>query len=98
MSHTAEMSWPEANQRYLMEAIAEVRLELEYSLESKSSLETKPGDRSQKGAKNSTSRTDDLPKLPQLQPPSAIDSLCAIFQLSSFERKLLLLCAGVEMD
>ena len=30
--------------------------------------------------------------------PSAIDILSRIFELSSFERELLLLCAGVEMD
>jgi ATPase family associated with various cellular activities (AAA) len=33
-----------------------------------------------------------------LQPPPAIDTLTEIFQLSRFERELLLLCAGVEMD
>jgi len=30
--------------------------------------------------------------------PAAIDNLSAIFNLSTFERELLLLCAGVEMD
>jgi hypothetical protein len=30
--------------------------------------------------------------------PPAIDSLCAIFDLSPFERWLLLLCAGIELD
>jgi hypothetical protein len=30
--------------------------------------------------------------------PSALDRLCAIFGLSEFERNLLLLCAGVELD
>ncbi|MDF5730994.1 MAG: ATP-binding protein [Rhizonema sp. PD38] len=30
--------------------------------------------------------------------PSALDRLCAIFSLSDFERNLLLLCAGVELD
>ena len=33
-----------------------------------------------------------------MTPPAAIDTLAAIFQLSRFERELLLLCAGVEMD
>jgi hypothetical protein len=31
-------------------------------------------------------------------PPAAIDTLAAIFELSRFEREVLLLCAGVEMD
>jgi hypothetical protein len=30
--------------------------------------------------------------------PSALDQLCDIFSLSDFERNLLLLCAGVELD
>jgi predicted nucleic acid-binding protein len=33
-----------------------------------------------------------------LERPAAIDALTAIFELSTFERELLLLCAGVEMD
>jgi len=33
-----------------------------------------------------------------LEPPSAIERLSQIFGLSAFERDLLLLCAGVEMD
>ena len=34
----------------------------------------------------------------QMQEPPAIDSLCQLFNLTSFERSLLLLCAGAEMD
>ena len=33
-----------------------------------------------------------------LETPPAIDRLCEVFKLSSFERDVLLLCAGVEMD
>ncbi len=33
-----------------------------------------------------------------LETPPAIDRLCEVFNLSSFERDVLLLCAGVEMD
>ena len=33
-----------------------------------------------------------------MNPPAAIDRLVAIFGLTSFERDILLLCAGVEMD
>jgi hypothetical protein len=34
----------------------------------------------------------------EIDPPAAIDRLVAIFGLTSFERDILLLCAGVEMD
>lgn len=33
-----------------------------------------------------------------IEPASAIDTLTRVFGLSSFERELLLLCAGIEMD
>ena len=33
-----------------------------------------------------------------LTPPPAIDQLTKIFALSSFERRILLLCAGIELD
>ena len=38
-------------------------------------------------------RADDAPE----QPP-AIQHLCDVFGLSAFERNILILCAGVEMD
>jgi ATPase family associated with various cellular activities (AAA) len=40
------------------------------------------------------------PKKPRaaLDPPPAIDHLAELFKLSSFERNVILLCAGVEMD
>jgi SpoVK/Ycf46/Vps4 family AAA+-type ATPase len=36
--------------------------------------------------------------LPSLTPPSALEQLCQAFKLSAFERDLLLLCAGVDLD
>jgi hypothetical protein len=38
------------------------------------------------------------PALSALEPPPAIDRVTATFGLSAFERELLLLCAGIEMD
>ena len=40
----------------------------------------------------------DEPAREPMAPPAAIDALADIFALSPFERALLLLCAGVEMD
>jgi AAA+ superfamily predicted ATPase len=36
--------------------------------------------------------------LPPDSVPSALDTLCAMFRLSQFERRMLLLCAGMELD
>jgi ATPase family associated with various cellular activities (AAA) len=41
---------------------------------------------------------DDQPVLRAVEPPAAIDKLADQFQLTSFERDVLLLSAGVEMD
>jgi hypothetical protein len=93
MTHTAGISWAEANQRHLTQAIAEVREEIESSLDRKASVG------SQNHGKSATmAQSNDAPQSAQLQPPSALESLCSIFQLSSFERKILLMCAGVELD
>src|SRR5471032_46711 len=35
---------------------------------------------------------------PAMSSPPAIDTLCALFHLNEFERDVLLLCAGVELD
>jgi hypothetical protein len=37
-------------------------------------------------------------EIEEMDPPAAIDRLCALFGLSAFERDIVLLCAGVEMD
>jgi len=42
--------------------------------------------------------TVDEAALAPMTPPAAIDTLADTFALSTFERELLLLCAGVEMD
>src|SRR5438270_3434190 len=102
MSYTTDFSWPEANQRHLMQAIAEVRQEIEDSLDlQKDDLQKHDlpkSDRRQSNAKATPPGDSKGKEGEQLQPPSALDSLCSIFQLSSFERKILLMCAGVEMD
>ncbi|MBW4522611.1 MAG: ATP-binding protein [Scytolyngbya sp. HA4215-MV1] len=39
-----------------------------------------------------------MPVLPSLTPPAAIEQLCQLFGLSDFERSLILLCAGIELQ
>jgi hypothetical protein len=41
--------------------------------------------------------SDDAP-LPVVEPSAALERLCGVFRLSPFERDILLLCAGVELD
>jgi len=95
MNVTAIQDWSEANQRYLSAALAHVHCRLEVcaaqvegSGASVSSAETRLDEAQQ-------DRTRVAESLPA---PSALESLCSAFGLSPFERDLLLLCAGVELD
>ena len=75
-------AWPEANQRHLVAALDEVRA----YLEAHAASDGRPEDA-------------DAPSPTWLDgPPPALEGLCAVFGLSRFERAVLLMCAGVELD
>ncbi|HEY2990873.1 MAG TPA: ATP-binding protein [Candidatus Binatia bacterium] len=79
--------WHEANQIYLMQALASVRVALERRAENcNAGAAPDPGD--------ATGERDFF----LAGEPPALEKLCAAFGLSSFEREILLLCAGVELD
>ncbi|MCU0492118.1 MAG: ATP-binding protein, partial [Chloroflexaceae bacterium] len=83
MSANTVSSWVEQNQRYLAAALERVRLAL-----------------LGQAARASGAPAPALPPLPELElePPPALVTLCQRFGLSAFERDLLVLCAGVELD
>jgi hypothetical protein len=86
-------NWYDANKQYLMTALALVRKSLE--AHTVSSLENpSPNEEGQNrdAYRVLTEIASEMPSLP------ALDALCTIFGLSSFERDILLLCAGVELD
>jgi hypothetical protein len=85
-----EDTWSEGNQRYLVAVLAEVRARLE-----------------QYAAEVGSAAAQDVPPLrwggaedgeSLLTVPPALELLCSVFHLSAFERAILLLCAGVELD
>ncbi len=80
--------WTEANQRHLLAALDEVRALIE--------RRANPAD----GA-----AIEEIPPRPaaedanaSVSSPFALERLCADFQLSAFERRVLVLAAGVEVD
>jgi len=85
MNETTAQNWHELNQRYLLAALAGVRSALE-----------RHAARSQSTSEEQTpalyEATGDMPASP------ALESLREAFALSSFERDVLLLCAGMELD
>src|SRR6266516_68784 len=80
------MSWYEANQAHLMSEIAGVRAALE---------------RCAAGAdppEEEITRAASTMSVEEIDPPPAIEQLSHAFGLSPFERAILLMCAGVELD
>jgi predicted nucleic acid-binding protein len=75
--------WLQANLTYLSDEFSRLRGQLGTKEASpRSAHALRPSSRAEAG----------------IEPPPAIDQLCELFVLSAFERDLLLLCAGVEMD
>jgi SpoVK/Ycf46/Vps4 family AAA+-type ATPase len=80
-------NWSQANQQHLMSALASVRVALQRHaarVQNRESMQT-PENMPTQVAKTMT-------------PPPALESLCRAFGLSSFERAVVLLCAGIELD
>ena len=91
MNIAATKNWQAANHSYLYAALAEVREALVQRVDP-SLLE--------EGFKQGNNQIAEIFPESSISPsePPALERLCAIFGLSDFERNLLLLCAGVELD
>lgn len=79
---TEQQDWLSENQRYLMAALHHVRMALQAHADTEANIAAH--------------------EMPAHAVPSdrifPLDLLCRIFNLSSYERDLLLLCAGIELD
>lgn len=90
MSQLNREAWLQKNQHYLMTAVAEVGAQLEEHI--KNSGENYASEQPQSCSEDQrhTKQT--------LLPPPALETLCASFGLSRFERAILLLCAGTDLN
>ncbi|MEH1976764.1 MAG: hypothetical protein V7L02_26820 [Nostoc sp.] len=87
---TINRNWNEANYRYLSAALAVVRSLLENHTAS---------EQNQPDKKNQEHLQQALQEAAAAMPaPSALERVCKMFSLSSFEHDLLLLCAGMELN
>ena len=89
MNQTATRNWEEANQTCLVAALSEMRATLTRFL-------ARLGEPVAADEKPETSSLEEVRAT--MPAPPALETLCATFGLSSFERKVLLMCAGVELD
>jgi hypothetical protein len=83
------LSWEEANQICLMAELAEVRALLDKFM-------ARP--ETPMAAEAAAARPIPGEIRASMPAPPALETLCATFGLTSFERKILLMCAGVELD
>jgi len=90
MNNITHKAWLQQNQQYLMAAVAEVRAQLQEHYKKSPDVCTKDQPVSSSDDKQNTFQ--------DLSPSPALETLCASFGLSSFERAILLLCAGIELD
>jgi hypothetical protein len=91
MNETMTTNWHELNQRYLLAALAAVRGALERHAASSQGTPEPEG--------RSRARDRDPHEVAEGMPyPPALESICEAFALSPFEREVLLLCAGMELD
>jgi len=86
-----ENTWIDANQRYLIACVAEVKSILEAFL-----ARADGGNPAEESLRTHAEARARL--LSEMTPPPPLETLAGTFGLSAFERKILLLCAGVELD
>ena len=84
MSLIWNSEWHEANRHYLMARLSAVRAAL-VRLANPDSGED-------------SSREVAILDVEQLSPSPALDEICSAFELSTFERDILLMCTGMELD
>src|SRR6266498_2983565 len=90
MTSAKNTIWIEANHRYLSAALLSARLRLESHVARDRG--TPAPDGLVEAERNLAEAAAALPE------PAALDSLCRAFGLSEFEREILLLAAGLELD
>jgi len=94
MDKATSNNWHEANQRYLSAALATVRHTLEEYATNAGIQFT-----ASKPTPDTTNTPEaQIPDVNSMPTPAALDVLCNVFHLSPFERDILLLCAGIELD
>jgi ATP-dependent 26S proteasome regulatory subunit len=84
-----ERIWLEANQQYLAAELGRVRAYLERHIAVANDTAA---------AQREYTRPVDLAVVPDHLRPFALERVCGLFGLSAFDREILLLCAGVELQ
>jgi hypothetical protein len=90
VSAASTTNWHDANQRYLMAALAVLRAALErHAASTQNAPEPEEGDEPARALQEAAGA---------MPAPPALETLAETFGLTAFERDLLLMCAGMELD
>jgi AAA+ superfamily predicted ATPase len=95
MNQSDGEDWIQLNQQYLLCAMAVVRKQLEIY---EAQLRDNPDSLEEKQADLQAANLQWKNIASKLKTPSALETLVNLFGLSAFERSIILLCAGVELD
>lgn len=97
-SGTLSSRWLQGNQRYLQGELARIKRQLQRCLRvAAADAETAAVPASDVAEESSYSAAQ-VQLLSSMNRPPALLSLCQVFELSAFERDVVLLCAGIELD
>lgn len=91
MSSVQKVTNEEVNQRYLVNALTQLREVLEWHAEHH-------GEEYRSQSISEKLNPDSLQIRKEMQSPPPLEIICDTFGLTVFERNILLLCAGVELD
>jgi hypothetical protein len=91
MSAATSEEWLTANQAHLVRALARIK-----ALLRRHAGRHRPAAAEGQEAAPAVDEGEAAP--PECEPPPALEALCAAFALSPFERDVLLLCAGLELE
>src|SRR5262245_23005803 len=83
----AGVDWADANRRYLASSVVHVRQLLDAYVARARGEQSHPVD-----------RTELADLAARMSRPPALERLCRVFNLSAFERDVLLMCAASELD
>ncbi|MCB0838693.1 MAG: hypothetical protein KDD99_18605, partial [Bacteroidetes bacterium] len=83
------LSWQEANRQHLMAAVKAIKNRLKKYLN---------GGGGQENKQQHEKPVEWADQFPYLSNPSALEQISHIFALSEFEKNILLMCAGIELD
>ena len=89
------MTWADANQKYLSRELDRVLGLVGTAIPHSARDDAVKGARDDPRQRHPEERSDEGSLS---SPPPAIDTLASLFHLSSFERDVVLLCAGIELD